>query len=163
MNCQSFCAGFFARCHRGLVFAILGLSLGTGVQANQADTEMVHGPSSAAQPPIAAETPTGMQPPGRIDPLASLQALSRYLTPADMLELSRFMFEVVMDLFRGTQQATLPPDLSFKLAVLEQRFKKEGDAYMQQVLRDLERDLRRFVKERLPFLQLPPLKQGDGR
>lgn len=155
MNCLPLSVRPIARYRRGLACALFGLCLGTGAWANQAPTDPVAGAALSTEPPAAAEPTPSTQPPRRVDPVASLQALSRYLTPADMADLSRFMFEVVMDFFKGTQEASLPPDLVFKLAVLEQRFKREGDVYMQQVLRDLDRDIRRFLTENLPFL--PPL------
>ncbi|MFN3593498.1 MAG: hypothetical protein ACK4TK_02285 [Thiobacillaceae bacterium] len=155
MNGQPFSTGCTARYRQGLVCALFGLCLGTAAWADEPTAEPFAGAPKTAEPPLAAEPAPGPQPPRRIDPLVTLQALSRYLTPYDMAELSRFMFEVVMDFFKGTQEASLPPDLAFKLAVLEQRFKREGDVYMQQVLRDLDRDIRRFLSENLPFL--PPL------
>lgn len=111
--------------------------------ATDADAPPVQGPAPV-QPPADPEAQT------KLDPLASLRALSGYLTPADMNELSVFLWAMVFDVVRGTQEANLPPDLAFKLAVLEQRFKKEGDAFLQQSMRNLERDLRRFFEERLP-------------
>lgn len=167
MSCLPFSAQSIARYRRRLGCALFGLCLGQGVWANQAQTDPVADALLPAEPPAASEPASGAQPTRRVDPIASLQALSRYLTPADMADLSRFMFEVVMDFLRGTQEASLPPDLAFKLAVLEQRFKREGDVYMQQVLRDLDRDIRRFLSENLPFLPplpaLPELRATNGQ
>lgn len=160
-----------ARYRQGLVCALFGLCLGAGAWADQPPGDPTAGAPLPADTPAGPETAPseaapGTQPPRRVDPLASLQALSRYLTTADMAELSRFIFEVMMDFLKGTQEASLPPDLVFKLAVLEQRFKREGDVYMQQMLRDLDRDIRRFLSENLPFLPplpaLPELRAKDG-
>ncbi len=82
----------------------------------------------------------------RLDPMASLRALSAYLTPEDLNELTRYLRDVVLDILLGRQEASLPPDLAFKLAVLEGRFRKEGDLFLQQAARNLERDLRRFLQ-----------------
>lgn len=159
MNGQTLSVPPITRYRRGLTCALLGLSLGTSAWANQAPTDPLDSAPLLVPPPVASEPAPGAQPPRRVDLVASLQALGRYLTPADMAELTRFMFEVVMDFFKGTQEASLPPDLLFKLAVLEQRFKREGDLYMQQVLRDLDRDIRRFLSENLPTLALPALPE----
>lgn len=163
MNHQPNSVRFLARRRREMACALLGLSLGTGAWANSASPDPVAGIPSPAEPPAASEPAPDTQHPRRVDPLGSLQALSRYLTPADMADLSRFMFAVVLDLIKGTQEASLPPDLAFKLAVLEQRFQREGNAYMQQVLRDIERDLRRWAEQYLPFVQLLPFRMVNGQ
>ncbi len=99
----------------------------------------------------------------KLDPMASLRALSAYLTPDDINALTIYLRDVVFDILLGTQDATLPPDLAFKLAVLEKRFRKEGDAYMQQAIRNLDRDLKRFLQG-LPIpLQLPEFRAENGR
>jgi hypothetical protein len=98
----------------------------------------------------------------RLDPMASLRALSAYLTPDDINQLSLYLRDVVLDVLRGTQDATLPPDVAFKLAVLEKRFRKEGDVYMQQALRNLDRDLRRFLQGLPVPIQLPEFRAKNG-
>ncbi len=106
--------------------------------------------------------PASPEPEVKLDPMASLRALSAYLTPDDINELSLYLRDVVVDILRGTQDATLPPDLAFKLAVLEKRFRKEGDVYMQQALRNLDRDLKRFLQSLPVPVQLPELRAGNG-
>ncbi|MGQ9686931.1 MAG: hypothetical protein ACUVT2_11595 [Thiobacillaceae bacterium] len=98
------------------------------------------------------------EPEVKLDPMASLRALTAYLTPEDINELTLYLRDVIVDVLKGTQDATLPPDLAFKLAVLEQRFRKEGDVYMQQALRNLDRDLRRFLQGLPVPVQLPELR-----
>lgn len=154
MNGQPLSSGIIARYRQGLACTLFALCLGTGAWANQPPIDSTALAAQPAETPAVPEPATGTQPPRQVDPAAALQALSRYLTPYDMAELSRYLFEVVMDFFKGTQEAKLPPDLAFKLAVLEQRFKREGDVYMQQVLRDLDRNIRRFLSE---ILRIPPL------
>lgn len=109
-----------------------------------------------------SETPPAPEAEVKLDPMASLRALSAYLTPDDINELSLYLRDVIIDILRGTQDATLPPDLAFKLAVLEQRFRKEGDVYMRQALRNLDRDLRRFLQGLPVPLQLPELRAANG-
>lgn len=102
------------------------------------------------------------EPEVKLDPMASLRALSAYLTPEDINELTLYLRDVIVDVLRGTQDATLPPDLAFKLAVLEQRFRKEGDIYMQQALRNLDRDLKRFLQGLPVPVQIPELRAANG-
>lgn len=106
--------------------------------------------------------PAPPEPEVKLDPMTSLRALSAYLTPDDINELSLYLRDVVVDILRGTQDATLPPDLAFKLAVLEKRFRKEGDVYMQQALRNLDRDLKRFLQGLPVPVQLPELRARNG-
>lgn len=117
-------------------------------------------PAIGAQAPdrsAAAEAETN-----KLDPMASLRALSAYLTPDDINELTIYLRDVVVDVLRGTQDATLPPDLAFKLAVLEKRFRKEGDVYMQQALRNLDRDIKRFLQGLPVSIQPPELRARNG-
>lgn len=102
------------------------------------------------------------EPEVNLDPMASLRALGAYLTPEDINELTLYLRDVIVDILRGTQDATLPPDLAFKLAVLEQRFRKEGDVYMQQALRNLDRDLRRFLQGLPVPVQIPEFRAANG-
>ncbi|MCS6787137.1 MAG: hypothetical protein NZ524_08935 [Thiobacillaceae bacterium] len=120
---------------------------------------VVVGRAAAAEPPPQPAPVADQVPPSavRLDVSAALQRLARYLTPADLAELTRFLWAAAWDALLGTQNASLPPDLAFKLAVLESRVKIEGESLMQQALQDIERDLRRFVHERLP--PLPTLLQ----
>jgi len=108
------------------------------------------------------ETPAKTEPQVKLDPMVSLRAMSAYLTPDDINELTLYLRDVVVDILRGTQDATLPPDLAFKLAVLEKRFRKEGDVYMQQALRNLDRDLRRFLQGLPVPVQLPEFRTAVG-
>lgn len=127
----------------------LVLALATSFAAWPADAPPPTDAQTPQTAPQAAEEPV-------LDPLASLRALGGYLTPDDMNQLTLYLGALLLDLLRGTQEATLPPDVAFKLAVLEQRFKKEGDAYLQQALRNLDRDLKRFLREGLPGLPAKP-------
>lgn len=108
------------------------------------------------------DDPASPEPEVKLDPMASLRALSAYLTPDDINELTIYLRDVVVDVLRGTQDATLPPDLAFKLAVLEKRFRKEGDVYMQQALRNLDRDLKRFLQGLPVPVQLPEFRATNG-
>lgn len=133
------------------------LALGTAMPALGASPDEA-GQTTRAQflPDAAAPDPEV-----KLDPMASLRALGAYLTPDDINELSLYLRDVVLDVLRGTQDASLPPDLAFKLAVLEKRFRKEGDIYMQQALRNLDRDLKRFLQGLPVPVQLPELRAAQ--
>jgi hypothetical protein len=47
------------------------------------------------------------------------------------------------------EEVTLPPDLAFKLEVLMQRLKKEGNFYLDNLLKQMEADIKRSLKEKM--------------
>lgn len=116
-------------------------------------------PSNAPAPQDVA-SPTAE---AKFDPLAALRTLGAFLTPDDLRELSLYLRDVAIDVLRGTQDAALPPDLAFKLAVLERRLRKHGDVYLQQAIRNLDRDLRRFLQGLPVPIQLPELRADNGQ
>lgn len=54
------------------------------------------------------------------------------------------------------EEVNLPPDLSFKLEILLVRMKKEGGHYMDNLINQLEKDLKNSLKEKLAP---PPIKE----
>ena len=100
-------------------------------------------PVAPAAAPItqAAEKPT--QGPS----LSDLgKALSNYFTPEEQDLLVDYMKESVLAAFKG-EEVFLPPDLAFKLEILLQRMKKEGILYMDNLMQQLEHDLKNSLKE----------------
>lgn len=120
--------------------------------ATTASAVQANGPAQAVPPEVRPE----------LNPLATLRALSAYLTQDDINELYVYLRDSIIDSIWGTETANLPPDLAFKLAVLEQRFKKEGNAYLVRMLADLDSDLARFLHEQL-VAEKPKQENGlDG-
>lgn len=91
-------------------------------------------------------------------PSPSLSDLGRSfknaLTEEETSLLIEYMRDSVLAAFND-EEITLPPDLAFKLAVLEQRLKKESNYYLDNFLRQLEEDIKRSLKEKMT---VPPAK-----
>lgn len=116
----------------------------------------VQPPQPAAAPaPVAppSTTPSSNEPSGPT--LSDLgRSLRNYFTQDELDLLFDYMKESVVAAFKG-EEVYLPPDLAFKLEVLMARMKKEGVHYMDNLMRQLESDLKRSLKEKLTPAPLP--------
>jgi hypothetical protein len=120
----------------------LGIGMAVFPRASVADN------GAPAPPPPASGAPSQVAPP----PGPSLSDLGRslrtYFTEEELDLLFEYMRDSVIAAFKG-EEVTLPPDLSFKLEILLVRMKKEGGHYMDNLIRQLEKDLERNLKEKL--------------
>ncbi len=110
-------------------------------------------PVPAPAAPIAPPAPAaaGVEAPSGPS-LADLgKSLRNYFTEDELDLLFEYMKESVVAAFKG-EEVYLPPDLAFKLEVLLVRLQKQGGLYMDNLIKQLERDLKRSLKEKL----LPP-------
>ncbi len=74
------------------------------------------------------------------------------LTEEETRLLVEYMRDSVLAAFND-EEVTLPPDLAFKLEILMQRLKKESNYYLDNLMKELEADIRRSLKEKL---KVPP-------
>ncbi|HNQ05354.1 MAG TPA: hypothetical protein PKH69_12170 [Thiobacillaceae bacterium] len=106
------------------------------------------GPDMHRTPPVVTPTPDA----GKTAPVPSLADLGRslrgYFTQEELDLLFDYMMESVVASFKG-EDVYLPADLSFKLEVLLARMKKEGVYHMDNMMKQLEADLKRSLKDRL--------------
>jgi hypothetical protein len=120
---------------------LLVLTLGMASCVLAADND------SPTSPPAANGTPQVATPPSPT--LSDLgRSLRSYFTEEELDLLFQYMRDSVVAAFKG-EEVTLPPDLSFKLEILLVRMKKEGGHYMDNLIRQLEKDLERNLKEKL--------------
>jgi hypothetical protein len=114
----------------------------------------------ATQPEVPEETePDKVAPP--VGPsLSDLgRSLRTYFTEDELELLFQYMKESVIASFKG-EEVSLPPDLSFKLEILLVRLKKESDHYMDNLIRQMEEDLKNSLKQKLKeTLTPPPIKE----
>lgn len=101
--------------------------------------------------PVSAANPTDAPSPSLSDLGRSFK---NALTEEETSLLLEYMRDSVLAAFND-EEITLPPDLAFKLAVLEQRLKKESNYYLDNFLRQLEEDIKRSLKEKM---EVPPAK-----
>jgi hypothetical protein len=83
------------------------------------------------------------------------RSLRNYFTEEELGLLFQYMKESVIASFKD-EEVLLPPDLSFKLEILLVRLKKEGGHYMDNLIDQLEKDLKNSVKKKLQEKLTPP-------
>ncbi len=91
-------------------------------------------------------------------PSPSLSDLGRTFKNALSEEETSLLIEYMRDSVLAAfndEEVTLPPDLAFKLEVLQQRLKKESNYYLDNFLKQLEADIKRSLKEKMA---VPPPK-----
>lgn len=76
------------------------------------------------------------------------RSLRNYFTEDELSLLFQYMKESVIASFKG-EEVSLPPDLAFKLEILLVRMKKESGHYMDNLINQLEKDLKNSLKEKL--------------
>lgn len=107
-----------------------------------------------AFPVLAADKDAAQAMPAPASPsLSDLgHAFKNALTEEETRLLIEYMRDSVLAAFND-EEVTLPPDLAFKLEVLQQRLKKESNFYLDNWLKQLEADIRRSLKEKM---EVPP-------
>jgi hypothetical protein len=100
-------------------------------------------PASAGDKPATTASPS----------LSDLgHAFKNALTEEETRLLIEYMRDSVLAAFND-EEVSLPPDLAFKLEVLMQRLKKESNYYLDNLMKQLEEDIKRSLKEKL---EVPP-------
>lgn len=100
-------------------------------------------PASADDKPAKATTPS----------LSDLgHSFKNALTEEETRLLIEYMRDSVLAAFND-EEVSLPPDLAFKLEVLMQRLKKESNYYLDNLMKQLEEDIKRSLKEKM---EVPP-------
>jgi hypothetical protein len=121
-------------------------------------------PPPAAIAPVPAQTPAPAPEAGATTKKKTLsdlgESLGSYFTQDEMDLLVEYMKESVLAAFKG-EEVFLPPDLAFKLEVLLVRLKKEGTLYMDNLIKQLEADLKRSLEEKLGSPESKPAPLPD--
>lgn len=107
-----------------------------------------------AVPVAAADKAPGKAP--AKPPTPSLSDLGHSFKNALTEEETRLLIEYMRDSVLAAfkdEEVTLPPDLAFKLEVLMQRLKKESNFYLDNLMKQLEADIKRSLKEKM---EVPP-------
>lgn len=133
--------------------------------------QAVPAPAVPAPPqvPAAPPQPADVAAPAAGPTLSDLgKSLRNYFTEDELDLLFEYMKESVVAAFKG-EDVYLPPDLAFKLEILLVRMQKEGGRYMDNLVQQLERDLKRSLKEKLAPPQpaapaaLPPTEPASAK
>lgn len=127
----------------------LGLALATSLSVARADT-----------PPPPADT--AAQPPA-LDLDAVAKRLQNYFTEEELRTLFDYMRDVSIAALRGAgDEVLMPPDLAFKMAILQERMLREGEYQMQLMMKQLERDIDQAMKDLLQLMAPPPPKPAPA-
>ena len=134
-----------------------------GIQATQPTVPTQPSPAAAAETaPAAADTlaDTGKAQTVAAPTLSDLgRSLRNYFTEDELTLLFQYMKETVIASFKD-EEVNLPPDLAFKLEILLVRMKRESDHYMDNLISQLENDLKNSLQEKLKnTLTPPPIKE----
>lgn len=75
----------------------------------------------------------------------TVKALSQFLTEEEVQLVYDYLWDSSVAALKGSpEEATLPPELTFKLAILQKRIVKEGGYYLDVLARKMEKDLARW-------------------
>lgn len=121
--------------------ALLATTLALACQA--AEPPQASGPNGNTNGSAAKTAPGSPQAPS---PEASLvdmvRALSQFLTEEEVQMVYDYLWDSSIATLKGSnEEITLPPDLVFKLAILQKRIEKEGGHYLEGLALKMEKDL----------------------
>lgn len=107
-----------------------------------------------AMPALANDKPPEKAPGKSASPsLSDLgHSFKNALTEEETSLVIEYMRDSVLAAFKD-EEVTLPPDLAFKLEVLMQRLKKESNYYLDNLMKQLEADIKRSLKKKM---EVPP-------
>jgi hypothetical protein len=148
-----------------LLALLASLALPVQAQPKAGNGAVVVPPAQTAAPngketpaDAAPAAPQDAAPQAATPPAPTLSDLGRslrnYFTEEELTLLFQYMKESVIASFKD-EEVNLPADLSFKLEILLVRMKKEGGHYMDNLINQLEKDLKNSLKEKLTP---PPIK-----
>ncbi len=107
-------------------------------------------PAPAAEPPPATTNPA---PAPEASLMNMLSALSQFLTDEELVLVYDYLWDASIASLKGnSNDVELPPELAFKLAILQKRIVKEGGYYLDGLARQMAEDLDRWQKD----LTTPP-------
>ncbi|MDP2835081.1 MAG: hypothetical protein Q8Q28_17615 [Pseudomonadota bacterium] len=109
-----------------------------------------------AVPALAADKAPDKAPAKVAPAMPSLSDMGHMLKNALSEEETRLLIEYMQDSVMAAfkdEEVTLPPDLAFKLEVMAQRLKKQSNFYLDNLLKQMEEDIKRSLKEKM---EVPP-------
>jgi len=119
-----------------------------------------------AAPTLAAEQPAtppdgvpGTAAPAvpEVNLVDTVKALSKFLNEEEVQLIYDYLWDSSIATLKGEpDDATLPPEVAFKLAILQQRIMKEGGAYLEGLSRKMEADLADYWRNRV-LTPAPPV------
>ncbi|TCJ14706.1 hypothetical protein EZJ19_08960 [Parasulfuritortus cantonensis] len=103
------------------------------------------GPDTAAAAPAPAHPGQAAAAAPEVSLVEMVRALSQFLTEDEVQMVYDYLWDSSLAALKGSQEeVTLPPELAFKLAILQKRIVKEGGVYLQGLALKMEKDLAHF-------------------
>ena len=139
----------------GLVLALLPL-----IAHGQAPVPPAAAP---AQPPAATPAPAP-----EVSLVDMIRALSQFLNEEEIQLVYDYLWDASIAALKGEEEeVTIPPELAFKLAILQKRIVKEGGHYLEGLARQMDKDLRDWRDQLLtpppPVPYPPPAEPAPAR
>lgn len=123
-------------------------------------------PDGIPQPPAPVLPPAPTKPEAAKPEGPTLSDLGKSLrntfTEEEIDLLFQYMKDSVVAAFKD-EEVILPPDLAFKLEVVLARMKRESAVYMDKLIKQLEDDLKRSLKEKLAAPPPAMERTGNGK
>lgn len=98
---------------------------------------------------------------------AMIRAFGQFFTEEEVDLLFDYLRDSTVAALKGDEEVLLPPDLAFKLEILQQRMKKEGAFYFKNLIEQMERDIDRALEDYRnpppPPPYEPPQYRGSAR
>ena len=114
--------------------------------------------------PVTPEQPAASTAPGPATPNAVqpelgevVKRLRAFISDDELALIYDFMSNSALAALRGGEVEPVPPELEFKLAILRERFYKEGNVFMQNFMQFLQQELDATLKKLQPPAPLPPI------
>jgi hypothetical protein len=107
------------------------------------------GPVTAADPvPVQPAPPAIPAPAPEVSLVDLIGALSKFLTEEETQLVYDYLWDTSIAALKGnsTEDIVLPPELAFKLAILQRRIVKEGGHYLEGLANRMEKDLANWQK-----------------
>ncbi len=100
-----------------------------------------------AQPPEPPATAPGAdtRPAPEVSLSDMVRALSQFLTEEETQMVYDYLWDSSIAALKGDEaEVIIPPELAFKLAILQSRIVKEGGFYLEGLARQMEKDLKNW-------------------
>lgn len=116
----------------------------------------------------AQDAPRTEPPPPAAEQSMDLDAVARrlrnYFTEEELHTLFDYLRDASIAALQGKgEEVLMPPDLAFKMAILQERMMREGQYQMQLMMKQLERDIDRALKDLFTFPPPDGRKQAEPR
>ncbi|MFZ5483419.1 MAG: hypothetical protein ACOZB0_04240 [Pseudomonadota bacterium] len=154
----------------GLVLALLPFGAHGQAPLPTVPPAGVQAPSPSL-PPAAQDSPppaVAPAPAPEVSLVDMIRALSQFLDEEEIQLVYDYLWDASIAALKGEEaEVVIPPELAFKLAILQKRIVKEGGHYLEGLARQMDKDLRDWRDQLLtpppPAPYPPPAESTPNR